>query len=260
MPIESNSAYYNMSHKSRGIALIFNHEHFSVSNLKQRSGTQVDRDNLTECLKTLGFQVRVHNNVGYSELYSNVRDVAAMDHTEHDCILIAILSHGEMGIIYSSDTQYKLESVWSHFTADRCPTLAGKPKIFVIQACQGDRLDGGVTLVNPHDRTEVDGTPNIQSYRIPVHADFLIAYSTIPGFYSWRNTTRGSWFIQSLCEELKANGEKYDLLTLLTFVARRVAIDYESNVPNDVVMHRQKQIPCVTSMLTRLIVFPNNKL
>ena len=27
-------------------------------------------------------------------------------------------------------------------------------------------------------------------------ADFLIAYSTVPGFYSWRNTTQGSWFIQ----------------------------------------------------------------
>ena len=30
------------------------------------------------------------------------------------------------------------------------------------------------------------------SYKIPSHADFLIAYSTIPGFYSWRNTTAGT--------------------------------------------------------------------
>lgn len=77
----------------------------------------------------------------------------------------------------------------------------------------------------------------------------------ILGFYSWRNTTRGSWFMQSLCAELQENGKKYDLLTLLTFVAQRVAYDYESNTPDTPTMHQQKQIPCTTTMLTRLLRF-----
>lgn len=47
--------------------------------------------------------------------------------------------------------------------------------MFIIQACQGDNVDGGITL----SRTETDG--QCSSYRIPMHADFLIAYSTIPG-------------------------------------------------------------------------------
>lgn len=89
------------------------------------------------------------------------------------------MSHGELGYIYAKDTHYKLESIWSYFTASRCPTLAGKPKLFFVQACQGDRLDGGVTL---HNRTETDSADNqTMAYKIPVHADFLIAYSTIPG-------------------------------------------------------------------------------
>lgn len=89
------------------------------------------------------------------------------------------MSHGELGYIYAKDTHYKLESIWSYFTATRCPTLAGKPKIFFVQACQGDRLDGGITL---HNRTETDsGDSPSMAYKIPVHADFLIAYSTIPG-------------------------------------------------------------------------------
>lgn len=51
--------------------------------------------------------------------------------------------------------------------------------MFFIQACQGDKLDGGVTL----SRTETDGQ-SINSYRIPSQADFLIAYSTVPGNYN----------------------------------------------------------------------------
>lgn len=97
------------------------------------------------------------------------------DYTNYDCLVIAVLSHGEQGIIYAKDGAYKPEDqLWGRFTGDKCLTLASKPKLFFIQACQGDRLDGGV-----HMRTQVDGGSS--SFKIPIYADFLIAYSTIPG-------------------------------------------------------------------------------
>jgi caspase-like apoptosis-related cysteine protease len=77
----------------------------------------------------------------------------------------------------------------------------------------------------------------------------------LAGFYSWRNTTNGSWFVQALCCELQDKGIEVDILTLLTFVLQRVALDYESNTPGNIIMHQQKQIPCVTTMLTRLLQF-----
>ena len=91
--------------------------------------------------------------------------------------------------------------------------------------------------------------------RIPNHADFLIVYSTIPGFYSWRNTTAGSWFVQALVHVLQREAHSTDLLSILTRVSRKVAFDFQSNVPGDHIMHEKKQIPCVTSMLTRDLVF-----
>lgn len=54
-----------------------------------------------------------------------------MDHSNHDCILMAVLSHGEMGIIYAKDTPYKPDFLWSSFTADKCPTLAGNDFYFM---------------------------------------------------------------------------------------------------------------------------------
>ncbi|XP_049839585.1 caspase-1-like isoform X3 [Schistocerca gregaria] len=252
MPAEIDAVYYSMSHKKRGLAVIFNHENFDIQSLKSRAGTKVDRNNLSESLSKLGFEVKVYDDLTYKSVKEIVEEAARYDHNECDCFVMAVLSHGEMGILYAKDTAYKPEFLWTHFTADRCPSLAGKPKLFFIQACQGDKLDGGITL-----RTETDGAP--LSYRIPTQADFLIAYSTVPGYYSWRNTTYGSWFMQALCWELQSRGTKLDILTLLTFVCQRVAIDFESNTPNNDVMHRQKQIPCITTMLTRLLRFEEKK-
>ena len=104
--------------------------------------------------------------------------VAKEDHSAHDCLMIAILSHGDTNIMYAKDYSYKPDLLWMSFTADKVPTLAGKPKIFFVQACQGNQLDEGTKLVKVN-RTEVDSSP--QSYRIPNHADFLIVYSTFPG-------------------------------------------------------------------------------
>ena len=40
---------------------------------------------------------------------------------------------------------------------------------------------------------EVDGPPESNDISLPTEADFLYAYSTVPGYYSWRNSARGSW-------------------------------------------------------------------
>jgi len=259
MPVERDAEYYNMNHKKRGLSFIFNHKHFDPRlGLKQRNGTDADRDNLRITLRQLEFEVNVYNDLPFKEMERILEQASAeTNHSDHDCIFIAVLSHGELGILYASDHAYKPDRLWTHFNAEKCPTLAGKPKMFFIQACQGDQLDSGVHLKRVSN-TETDS--NAMSYKIPSHADFLIVYSTIPGFYSWRNTTAGSWFVQALChvlqrERVNREGRPRDLLSCLTRVARKVAFDFQSNTPGDYVMHEKKQIPCITSMLTRDVIF-----
>ena len=43
---------------------------------------------------------------------------------------------------------------------------------------------------------------------IPNEADFLMAYSTIPGFVSYRSKSSGSWFISKLCEMLDKHAHR----------------------------------------------------
>lgn len=250
MPVPKLASEYNMNHPKRGLAYIFNNEIFDNNELKKRSGTAVDCENLRTKLVKLNFDVKVYKDLNYSDIDKYTNQAARMDHSQCDCIMVTILSHGIAGYVYARDKEYKLDSITGKFTADKCPTLAGKPKLFFIQACQGEGLDSGTTLI------QTDSGNSIEiDYKIPNHADFLIAYSTIPGFYSWRNTTKGSWFMQALCKELDDNGTNEDLLSILTTVIRRVATDYESNTPDNPDMHQQKQIPCVITMLTRKLYF-----
>lgn len=84
---------------------------------------------------------------------------------------------------------------------------------------------------------------------------YIIIYVKSIGYYSWRNPSLGSWFIESLCKELNKNAKRRDLVTILTFVNRRMAIEYQSNVPTVANMHQKKQIGTIVSTLTRMLYF-----
>ena len=36
----------------------------------------------------------------------------------------------------------------------------------------------------------------------PDESDILLGYSTVSGYYSYRNATAGSWYIQILCQQI----------------------------------------------------------
>lgn len=55
------------------------------------------------------------------------------NHEDNDCLLIAVLTHGEHGKLYGFDKKYNTEKLWENFSGKKCPSLAGKPKIFLIQ-------------------------------------------------------------------------------------------------------------------------------
>lgn len=60
---------YNMSHPKRGKLLLFNQRDFDPKlRLNSRSGTDVDRNNLTLLFERLGFDVTSYDNVNYWNL------------------------------------------------------------------------------------------------------------------------------------------------------------------------------------------------
>ena len=101
-----------------------------------------------------------------------------------------------------------------------------------------------------------DGPPKlIEKVSVPVEADFIYAYSTVPGYYSWRNNTDGSWFIQSVVEVFEANAHHMDILQMLTRVNDKLSY-YKSRNP---VAKNKMQVGCTVSMLTKDLYFFQDK-
>ncbi|PSN37219.1 hypothetical protein C0J52_12652 [Blattella germanica] len=152
IPVDKEAEEYNMNHKRRGKAVIFNHDKFEHTNMGPRDGSHIDVQRLDTTLSMLGFEVIIHHNLDYTDMKSVINEykfmqmyslnvcfslhniVAQEDHSDADCLLITVLTHGMGGnYLLSKDVPYNAELLWSPFTADKCVSLAGKPKIFIIQ-------------------------------------------------------------------------------------------------------------------------------
>ena len=90
--------------------------------------------------------------------------VAKEDHSDADCLLVTVLTHGiSSKYIYAQDSLYEVESLWSPFTADKCLSLAGKPKIFIVQVIEFFFCDFNYVAVLKHV------TKKNKPVRKPVH-------------------------------------------------------------------------------------------
>ena len=81
-----------------------------------------------------------------------------------------------------------------------------------------------------------------------------VTCADFPGYYSWRNPGRGSWFVQALCNVLNEFGKQLEIMQILTRVNYMVATSFES-WSEDPRFSEKKQIPCVVSMLTKELYF-----
>lgn len=259
---------YKMNSRRRGVALIINHSKFEVPGLSNRVTTAADGQKLTGCFEKLGFEVRTMMDKKFSKIKKRLHKVSKEDLSQCDCLVIVVLSHGNYGTIFAKDQEYKEEELWKPFTAENCRTLEGKPKLYFIQTCRGDKYDPGVTLMPVKSSRvfqpdyEVDdnfvasfaalSTKEPQSYLLQLEPHFLVAHASVPDYCAWRSAT-GAWFIHELCSEL-SDKPKDHLLSILQRVGCKVAVDYESNT-DDPTSNGKKQMPCITHTLDKLVFF-----
>ncbi|KAG7260978.1 hypothetical protein CRUP_016925 [Coryphaenoides rupestris] len=184
-------------------------------------------------------------------------EAAEADHLHADCFACVFLSHGDNDEVYAYDGKITIQEITALFKGDKCRSLVGKPKIFILQACRGNQHDLPVTPMDV-----VDSKPKVNEvvvdagvvHTLPAGADFLMCYSVAEGYYSHRETINGSWYIQDLCEALQKFGDSLEFTELLTLVNRKVSLRRVGHAADRNAIGK-KQVPCFASMLTKKLYF-----
>ncbi|XP_015190533.1 PREDICTED: caspase-like [Polistes dominula] len=261
---------YPMKGKTYSLALLFSHETFYRKYENERVGVEADCNKLKSVLQTFNFEVKIYENQTKHKILGIISKVAQTVQSDIDCLLIVVMTHGHSGILCAYDEPYDIIDLWSPFSENNCPSLKGKPKLFFIQACRGDDVDAGTELQYEENTqfkqqlSSENSLPDVSVYNLspmelqklntPDERDFLIGYATCLDYIAY-TTENGSWFIQEICSMFERYGKNYDLLTLLTLVSQRVALNYELKILDESKLNINKQVPCIISTLTKLLYF-----
>ncbi|XP_063600825.1 caspase-like isoform X1 [Penaeus indicus] len=265
--VDGLSERYPMNHRPRGAALIFAHSEFLDKSLNPRRCAAHDAEIARAAFKALDFQPEVFLDLTRNELMGKLYEVSKRDHSDSDALVIVFMSHGEvkprnnMEYVWVKDDKIPTKELWINFTAERCAGLAGKPKLYFIQACRGLDVDKGVNMSRALRgmAVQTDSIDSTEEYVIPIHADQLVMWASYPGFPAFKSKRKGiqgSVFIHYLAENLKnyANASpRPSLSSILLKVSREVAVLYESDTYDR--YNENKQVPYIHSTLLREIYF-----
>nr|XP_015919934.1 caspase [Parasteatoda tepidariorum] len=264
--INTDDFVFSMAYDKIGKCLIFNHTAYSPNlELKPRSCGDPDAKRFKLLFEELDFDVEICKNHEYCEIMKELSEVNEAGFDNYGCFVCCIMTHGFCnGMLYAYDTEYRIDDVWDYFCSDKCPTLAKKPKIFIIQACRGEDPNFGQKVSFCRESEDLGDSEEADLKNIedgislipdsPIYSDFLTAYSTYDGFFSFRNS-HFSYFITAFCDKLKQNHKKLDLVSILTLVNFEIAYNFRSH-SKDPSENNLKQMTCFDSSLTKLVRFP----
>ena len=206
---------YNMEFKKHGVCLVINNKTFEDQS-EPRKGTDRDEANLVETWRYLGYHVEVRRNMSHGEIksiFDKVDDfLSGVDQKTdeksklaHDSFVCCLLSHGDTSCIISSDSK-KIQIQYLEKSVGASKKLLEKPKIFFIQACQGEEFGCGIVESKVGVKKPLVSDSNVL---IPDRSDIYISYATVQGNLAIRDPEKGSWYIgvvcKTLCEESKQN-------------------------------------------------------
>ncbi|CAL4100584.1 unnamed protein product [Meganyctiphanes norvegica] len=226
----------------RGLVFMANYKDFANNQHKSRNGSEMDVKNLTLLFTQMGYKVpKQHINMTRNETVKAIREFTKNPKLkEVDSCIVIIMSHGrDEKSFYTSDNHYlPINEVVEKFSNSECPSLKGKPKIFIFQYCRGPLEDIGVSnQVRPvvHNiqqhggqtvETDAANFGEAGVIRDATYTDMFIIYSTVEGYVSFRHPQRGSWLIEAICDIFMKNAYGMDLDALMKKVSQMVRKNY----------------------------------
>ncbi|NXU39653.1 CFLAR regulator, partial [Drymodes brunneopygia] len=191
VPHKMSDDSYRMQSQPLGICLIID----CIGN---------DTGVLEETFRGLGYEVHCHRYLNMNSMNQTLLDVARWQkHRNYDSFICILVSRGNSQSIFCTDhtfSGFPLEQIKKYFTADSCPGLLGKPKLFFIQS-----------YIVPEDEQEcsslleVDGNgENISAeVTIPHAADIFWSHCKVDVSTLEQSPASSSYYLRCLAELLR---------------------------------------------------------
>jgi hypothetical protein len=196
------SGYYEMTSAYHGVAFIINNRTFKDTiRHGEREGTERDEYNLLQTCAFLGYRPVIFRDLTSNEImqvfeetdkFLKDSDNNARFKVAHDSLICCILSHGDRGVVFGSDSKsVRIGDIERGIGKSKI--LNNKPKIFFIQASLGDMKDDGTEAISTITSDDLSTSGSAHIY-------FCMACAV--GYQAYRNRMRGSWFIIEVCKIL----------------------------------------------------------
>uniref|UniRef100_A0A3P8VUJ8 CASP8 and FADD-like apoptosis regulator n=1 Tax=Cynoglossus semilaevis TaxID=244447 RepID=A0A3P8VUJ8_CYNSE len=220
--------YRNVQHYNRSLYLEFQRQQDQYSFSSNPRGVCVivdcvgkDGDMLEQTFKTLRFNVILYKWLNAEEIFSTLRDISKQrENLKGDGLVCCIISRASEKRLLGVDlcTSLHLNRIRHLFTADACPLLAGKPKLFFIKTYN-------VAVFQPRTRTEyrdedlqTDGCNGPLRYEcIPTEADVFWSHCWTDE-YQLQDERHCSIYLKALTDALLKGQKKTKLLDIHTEV------------------------------------------
>ncbi|NXN21981.1 CASP1 protein, partial [Nycticryphes semicollaris] len=209
--------------RTRRALLICNIE---FEHLSQRKGADADVEGMTELLEGLGYVVDIHCNLTSEGMALVIKDFAdRKEHCTSDSTFLVFMSHGVRAGLCGTKSRgettdiLSLDTIYETFNNKSCPVLLGKPKVVIIQSCRGGKR-GSVLMSDSEDpavltpaaaHSTAAGLEDDAIFEVHLESDFATLHSSTPDTVSWRNSVKGSLFIQHLIEQFRKHACNSDL-------------------------------------------------
>ena len=191
-----------------------------------RKGAEIDQKCIMDLFQELDFTVKEYTNQSQHQMEILFDETSEKtDHTNYDMFVSVVMSHGgAQDKIYGSDGKStSVERLMASFYPAKCRSLAGKPKMFFFQSCRGEAKQKQAHPAEESKASDLCADSTLPSTTFPHEADFLLAFSTSPGYVAYRYGERGTIYVQTLVDVVRRYHSTTHLLDMLTEVNRRVA-------------------------------------
>jgi len=162
-------------------------------------GIGLEVEKLSTTFRPFGYDMLIFKNLRAAQIKSYLSSSGLESFTKaplknYASLIVCLMGHGDKGVLYGvDDVPVSLNEIqFEAFNDLTCPDLKGKPKVFIVLACQGEKIQQVIQRPTSHPSSALS-TPivdaivnnNNEEHQLPPVYDFIRLVSTIEEYKSY---------------------------------------------------------------------------